>query len=93
MTDEQIDALVLTVTGFDGEGTQEMNTSDLRRLVRAAITTTSHPNCTFEHPLVQIVYKILVDSEDVPPPEQHWEGWAARRIIDAILQSQSRDLR
>lgn len=36
LTDEQIDAVVLQQTGFDGYGTQAMNNTDIRRIVRAA---------------------------------------------------------
>lgn len=36
----------------------------------------------FEDPEVQVVYECLCDDEAAPPnPEEHWEGYAARRII------------
>lgn len=42
------------------------------------------PVVAFDDPRVQVVYDILCNTDDVPPPEQHWEGWAARRIVDAL---------
>lgn len=42
------------------------------------------PAAEWADPRVQIVYEILANSEDEPPPGQHWEGWAARRIVDAL---------
>lgn len=42
------------------------------------------PKAQWGDPRVQKVYDILSNTEDVPPPEQHWEGWAARRIVDAL---------
>ena len=44
----------------------------------------TEPAAQFEDPLVQAVYAILC-SDEVPPAEQHWEGWAARRIVDALF--------
>ncbi|WP_148279944.1 hypothetical protein [Acidovorax sp. KKS102] len=43
----------------------------------------SVPVAPFDDPKVQAVYAILCS--DVQPPEgEHWEGFAARRIVDAI---------
>lgn len=33
---------------------------------------------------VQTVYQILCDIETVPPENEHWEGFVARRIVDAL---------
>ncbi len=33
---------------------------------------------------VQQVYELLCDDADVPTGNQHWEGWVARRIVDAL---------
>lgn len=41
------------------------------------------PVAKWDDPRVQAVYQTLC-SEEVPPPAQHWEGWTARRIVDAI---------
>lgn len=36
----------------------------------------------FEHPIVLGVYKILADDcAEQKPPDEHWEGWVARRIV------------
>ncbi len=48
----------------------------------------SQPKAQFDDPKVQAVYTILCDDADWPPkenPQQHWEGWIARRIVDALL--------
>jgi hypothetical protein len=42
------------------------------------------PRAPFTDPRVQKVYEILCSSDDVPPRGEHWEGWVARRIVDAI---------
>lgn len=42
----------------------------------------------WEDPRVQVVYRILCDTETGPPPEEHWEGFLARRIIAALSQPQ-----
>jgi hypothetical protein len=39
----------------------------------------------FEDPRVQAVYAILCDDTMPPNPEEHWEGWKARRIVDALI--------
>jgi len=41
------------------------------------------PVAQWGDPRVQAVYDILC-SCDAPPAEQHWEGWTARRIVDAL---------
>lgn len=41
------------------------------------------PVVGFDDPRVQRVYEILC-SDEQPPSEQHWEGWTARRIVDAL---------
>jgi hypothetical protein len=41
------------------------------------------PIAQWEDPRVQAVYEVLV-SFDPPPPEQHWEGWTARRIVECL---------
>lgn len=58
-------------------------------------TATMHPSrnpqaapkaaavAAFEDARVQVVYNILVDDE-APPAGEHWEGFIARRIIDAL---------
>jgi len=40
----------------------------------------------FEDTQVQIVYEVVCETdENVPPnPEEHWEGWMARRIVAAL---------
>lgn len=45
------------------------------------------PIVQFSDPQVQIAYAVLVDSEAAPPTGEHWEGFAARRIIDALRQA------
>lgn len=41
------------------------------------------PVVSFDDARVQRVYEILC-SDEQPPAEQHWEGWTARRIVDAL---------
>ena len=50
----------------------------------AAPVAPSEPTTRFNDPQVQIVYDLL-NSDDAPPSDQHWEGWVARRIIDALV--------
>ena len=38
----------------------------------------------FKDPLVQIVYGLLCSNEAPPNPQEHWEGWVARRIVAAL---------
>jgi hypothetical protein len=42
------------------------------------------PITPFDDPSAQLVYKLLTDDQDVPPGNQHWEGWIARRIVDVL---------
>lgn len=32
---------------------------------------------------VQLVYEMLCDTTE-PPPERHWEGWLAEKIVLAL---------
>lgn len=41
------------------------------------------PKAQWGEPLVQMVYEILC-ADDPPPGDDHWEGWFARRIVDAL---------
>lgn len=41
------------------------------------------PKVDFEDPRVQTVYRILC-SDDHPEGDEHWEGFAARRIVEAL---------
>lgn len=51
---------------------------------QAAPAAVAEPNTPFADQRVQIVYGLLADSEAMPPDGQHWEGWVARRIVDAL---------
>lgn len=51
---------------------------------QAAPAAVAEPSTPFTDPRVQIVYALLADSEAMPPDGQHWEGWVARRIVDAL---------
>jgi len=42
-----------------------------------------NPPIAFDDPRVQTVYRILCDTTE-PPPEEHWEGFVARRIVAAL---------
>ncbi len=44
---------------------------------------TEAPRSSFNDPRVQKVYEILCGADSAPHGE-HWEGWVARRIVDAI---------
>lgn len=47
------------------------------------------PTPEFNDPRVQAVYDILCDDTDLPPkeaPQQHWEGWIARRVVERLFQ-------
>ena len=44
------------------------------------------PVAKFDDPKVQAVYEILCNDE-APPKSEHWEGFIARRIVDALAQS------
>jgi hypothetical protein len=41
------------------------------------------PAAKWGDPRVQTVYELLCENE-APPDGQHWEGWLARRIVDAL---------
>ena len=43
------------------------------------------PVAKFDDPQVQLVYEILCNDE-APPKSEHWEGFIARRIVDALAQ-------
>lgn len=43
----------------------------------------SDPRAQWEDPDVQLVYDILCEGE-TPPEGEHWEGFTARRIVDAL---------
>jgi hypothetical protein len=43
----------------------------------------AEPTAQWGDPRVQAVYECLCSME-VPPAEQHWEGWTARRIVDRL---------
>ena len=45
----------------------------------------------FDDPQVQVVYEILCNDED-PPKGEHWEGFIARRIVDALAQPEQEEL-
>lgn len=52
----------------------------------------NEPSVSFSDPLVQKIYDILCDDEDYPSkkvPQQHWEGWMARRIVETLLATDS----
>jgi len=55
---------------------------------RAALSAVStlvaaEPSAKFEDPRVQVAYDLLC-SYEAAPLAQHWEGWVARRIVDAL---------
>ena len=39
-------------------------------------------------PQVQAVYDILCADDPAKPADEHWEGWVARRIVDALRTAQ-----
>jgi len=43
---------------------------------------TKEPVAQFDDPKVQVVYEILCNAK--PPDGEHYEGFAARKIIDAL---------
>lgn len=47
----------------------------------------TEPAIEFSDPQVQIAYAILADSNATPPAGEHWEGFAARRIVSALRQA------
>ena len=48
----------------------------------------AEPKANFSDPRVQRVYEILC-SDERPPAYQHWEGWTARRIVDALFTARA----
>lgn len=46
---------------------------------------TTDPLAAWESWRVQLVYRILCDGKHPPNPEEHWEGWIARRIVAALI--------
>jgi len=48
-----------------------------------AIRDQAEPVAQWGDPRVQTVYDLMC-SEEVPPGDAHWEGWTARRIVDAL---------
>lgn len=45
----------------------------------------AEPVAQFADSRVKLVYDLLCDDNDYPnDPAQHWEGWIARRIVDAL---------
>ena len=55
----------------------------LGRPVLAAPAAVAVPTSHFDDPRVQAVYSILCGDE-TPPKGEHWEGFVARRIVDAL---------
>ena len=42
----------------------------------------------FEDPRVQVVYELLADPDNCPPNiDEHWEGYLARRIVQALYDA------
>jgi len=48
------------------------------------------PIAQWEDPRVQAVYEVIAFC-DTPPPEHHWEGWTARRIVDRLAALEQPD--
>lgn len=72
----------------EGELTDELRTLRDWAMTQAAAPTPaaqaeSAPKAQFDDPKVQAVYAILCDDAE-PPEGEHWEGFAARRIVDAL---------
>jgi hypothetical protein len=44
----------------------------------------AEPDTGWDDPRVQIVYVLLISDADDIPISQHWEGWIARRSVDAL---------
>lgn len=68
----------------------DANEQEARSIIGFALTSpvapeqvVAAPKAQWEDPRVQAVYDVLC-SDEVPPAGQHWEGWAARRIADAL---------
>jgi hypothetical protein len=56
---------------------------NLRTRLAAPQGVQAEPKTQWGDARVQTVYEILC-SQEVPPGDQHWEGWVARRIVDAL---------
>lgn len=54
---------------------------------RCTAQPAQEPRTQWDDPRVQQVYAILC-SPDEPPEQEHWEGFAARRIVDALFGAQ-----
>ena len=52
-------------------------------LARGTREVTGQPEAQWDDPIVQAVYEVLC-AEEEPVGNEHWEGLAARRIVDAI---------
>lgn len=53
-------------------------------------TPTLPPLADWEDPDVQLAYEILAASDEAPPnPDEHWEGYCARRIVAEIRARQA----
>lgn len=77
---ERTEGLCLSIVREDGQDVIFVK----RPEAQAAPAAVAEPNTPFTDPRVQIVYGLLADSEAMPPDGQHWEGWVARRIVDAL---------
>lgn len=51
----------------------------------AALVNKQYPESKFDDPRVQVVYEILC-ADEAPPKGEHWEGFIARRIVDALAK-------
>jgi hypothetical protein len=69
-------------------GTSKEHTKSVAPEVETAIDASLGLHTTqsvdFEDPRVQIVYDILCEAVMTPEGE-HWEGFAARKIVDALI--------
>lgn len=57
--------------------------TDRAMRAQAAPQADSVPKASFDNPMVQAVYAILCEDAE-PPKGEHWEGFVARRIVDAL---------
>ena len=77
LTDAQIDKAALVETGFEGDGTQAMNSCDIRRIVRAALAAhpqASEPQAQGEDKLRETVATVL-------------EGWTIPDGVRKMLET------
>lgn len=51
----------------------------------APAASPTHGVADWEDSRVQIVYDLLCDDKTPPNPQEHWEGWLARRIVGALF--------